>query len=277
MISKIIKTISIIIGWFFVIFFIIFAIVYYKYPIPLLCFLICSFLACPLIQRLPIKLKLWLRIPLAFILFTVATIHIPESNQYKETIPTSDVSISTITESKSVSTTESESTSNLALNSKESNNDNVLQEGNTNDNTEENKPFISEEEFKSQCIEYWHDDIFFSEKPSKGEYIKLDLFVEEMRFFDLDAVYAWPSSDLINEYDLQRDFFYCGVQRKDKYSYVGGQINLFFSNQYECSSSDINVGDHLILYGEVIEFSTTSTDGYNYCSVIPRYIENNGQ
>lgn len=131
--------------------------------------------------------------------------------------------------------------------------------------------------FKLQCKELWHDDIFFSNSISKGNYVKLDLFVEEARFFDTAASYAWPSSDLITNYDLQRDFFYCGVQRKDEYSYVGGQINLFFSNQYECSSSDINVGDHLIVYGEIIEFSTNTTDGYNYCSVIPRYIENNGQ
>lgn len=134
-----------------------------------------------------------------------------------------------------------------------------------------------EENFKLQCKELWHDDIFFSNSISKGNYVKLDLFVEEARFFDTVAAYAWPSSDLITDYDLQKDFFYCGVQREDEYSYVGGQINLFFSNQYECSSSDISVGDHLIVYGEVIEFSTNTADGYNYCSIIPRYIENNGQ
>lgn len=136
---------------------------------------------------------------------------------------------------------------------------------------------LSEEEYRKKCKELWHDDIFFGHGIDNGDLVKLDLFVEEERFFKIEALYGLPITELIDNYDLQRTFFYCGVQRKEEFSYIGGQINLFFSNLYDYSSSDIKEGDHLIIYGEIVEFSINTSDGYNYCSVIPRYIENNGQ
>lgn len=272
MISKIIKTVFTIIGWFFFIFFIIFAIIYHEFPVPLLCFLICGFLACPLIRQLPVKFKLWLRIPLSIFLFAVAMNHIPE-----EVYLNKDYSTNTNTdseESKSPSTEENKESTNLNQENTPKKQEKTIEPVSLNDN--ENS-ILSEEDFKLKCTELWHDDIFFSDSIAEGDYVKLDLFVEEARFFLSNAIYTWPSSDLIEKYDLQRDFFYCGIQRENENSYIGGQINLFFSNQYDCSSSDINTGDHLIIYGEIVEFSTTSTDGYNYCSIVPRYIENNGQ
>lgn len=266
--KKAFKNISLFIGWAFVIFFLMFVITYYEFHIPLLCFLSCAFLSCPLIKRLPIKIKLWIRIPLAFILFIIAILHIPE-----EYDPTENIKMSDIVEQET-SVLPKEETDILTS---DSISDDSLSEKSREDNAPEKESLLSEDEFKLQCKEYWHDDIFFSDTLSEGDYIKLNLFVEEARFFESDAAYVWPSSDLIKKYDLQKDFFYCGVQRKDEFSYVGGQINLFFSSQYECSSAGIDTGDHLVVYGEIIEFSTTSVDGYNYCSVIPRYIENNGQ
>lgn len=136
---------------------------------------------------------------------------------------------------------------------------------------------LSETDYKAQCQELWHDDIFFSDNDLEGQLVKLDLFVEEGRFFESDAMYNVTTSDFIKEYDLQRSFYFCGVQRKDDYSYMGGHISLYFTNKYGFSSSDMKEGDHLIVYGEIVDYSTMSWDGYNSCGIIPRFIENNGQ
>lgn len=136
---------------------------------------------------------------------------------------------------------------------------------------------LSEEEYKSMCEELWHDDIFFSEDSLQGKYVKLDLFVEESRFFKVDAVYDTIASEMIKKHNLKREFFYCGVQRKDEYSYIGGQVSLYFSDNYDLEPSNISVGDHLIVWGEIIDYATNYKTGYNYCDIIPRYIENNGQ
>lgn len=273
-----------IIGWSLTIFFLIATISYLRTPLTAICTLICCVISCPLSQKTPFKIPLWARGIFVFFFFILGMLIYPRSSEIQpinnkinfseplnqETVES--ISSNNETDIKSENNSKPNVSDNNSL--KESiDEDKGFTEAQTSTNAEE----LSDEEFQMQCTELWHDDIFFSNNISKGNYVKLDLFVEEARFFDLDAVYVWPSSDLITTYDLRRDFFYCGVQREDEYSYVGGQINLLFSNQYECSSSDINVGDHLIVYGEVIEFSTITTDGYNYCSVIPRYIENNGQ
>lgn len=136
---------------------------------------------------------------------------------------------------------------------------------------------LSEEEYKKLCEELWHDDIFFSEDNLEGKHVKLDLFVEESRFFKTEAHYIESVSRMIDEYNLCRDLFSCGVQREAENSYVLGQISLYFSNDYDISPSDISIGDHLIVYGEIIDYSKDYYDGYNDCHIVARYIENKGQ
>lgn len=146
-----------------------------------------------------------------------------------------------------------------------------------NKSVDKDYSILSESDYKSQCQELWHDDIFFSDNDLEGQLVKLDLFVEEGRFFESDAMYNVTTSDFIKEYDLQRSFYFCGVPRKDDYSYMGRHISLYFTNKYGFSSSDMKEGDHLIVYGEIIDYSTMTSDGYNSCGIIPRFIENNGQ
>ncbi|MEZ3488333.1 MAG: zinc-ribbon domain-containing protein [Lachnospiraceae bacterium] len=143
--------------------------------------------------------------------------------------------------------------------------------------TEVDIDLLPENEYKAQCEPLWHDDIFFSKDNLEGKYVQLDLFVEESYFFEADAIYNSFATDFIKEFDLQRDFYKCGVQRKDTDSYMGGQIELYFSNSCGHSASEMTVGDHLIVYGKIIDYSTHSADGYNACSIIPKYIDNNGQ
>lgn len=136
---------------------------------------------------------------------------------------------------------------------------------------------MSEDEYKNACNELWYDDIFFSEDDLTGTYVKLDLFIEESYYFTIDDMYYnAATSDFINQYDLKRTFFKCGVKRKDSDSYVGtGQVTLYFPKECGYSADNFQLGEHIILYGEIISYSTNTWDGYNSCSIIPKYIERN--
>ena len=79
--------------------------------------------------------------------------------------------------------------------------------------------------------------------------------------------------DFINEHNLQREFLDCGVLRKDANSYVGGQISLYFSDDGDYKASDFEIEKKIIIYGDIVDYSTNTWDGYNTCGIVPRYIE----
>jgi len=130
---------------------------------------------------------------------------------------------------------------------------------------------LSDEEYMAQCEQLWHDNIFFSSDSLEGKLVKLDLFVEEEMIFE-EADYL--NSDTLSEYQIKRNYYNCGVKREGSDSYMSpGKLRLCFSDKYSYSASDINVGDNIVVYGEVIDYSTISWDGYNFCVVVPRFIE----
>lgn len=141
-------------------------------------------------------------------------------------------------------------------------------ESSENGNIEE-----TEEEYKAKCNELWYDDIFFSEENLNGKFVKLDVFFEEARYFTMDSAYDSSVQELKEQWDIYRDFYYCGVLREDADSYVGGQITIYFSEKYDLRPSDYECGQHAIVYGEFIQYKTSTWDGYNTCSIIPKYIE----
>lgn len=293
--SKIISVLMSIVFWILTVFFLIMAVGFITSPVMLLCFLGCAIFSCPLINRLPIKVSFRIRIPVILVLFIIAGFSTPpyieneqdNSNAIAEINPP-DSTKNTDKEDKSIKETDSENetnnetdmvnsedlTSDISNNPEEPITEDAASHSIKNSSVEE---ILSEEEFKAQCTELWHDDVFFSDSLSVGDYVKLDLFLEEERYFNADSIYNNIASDFINEHNLQRSFYYCGVRREDEMSYMGGQLSLYFPEDCGYSASDMTVGDHLIFYGEVIEFSTNTVDGYNYCGIIPRYIENNGQ
>lgn len=138
---------------------------------------------------------------------------------------------------------------------------------------EESVDVMTEEEYKKYCEELWHDDIFFSEENLKGHHVRLEIYIEEGGYFEIYT--DQTTRDFIDEYNLQRNLFACGVSRGEPNSYVGGQISLYFSDDYGYKQSDYETGQELIIYGEIIDYSTNTWDGYNVCGVIPRYIEKN--
>lgn len=141
----------------------------------------------------------------------------------------------------------------------------------TEENTETDIDALSEEEYKEYCKELWYDDIFFSEENLKGTHVRLEIYVEEWKFFN--TYVDQTTQEFINQYNLQRNVSACGVSRGEENSYVGGQIYVYFSDDYEYQQSDYETGKELIIYGEIVDYSTYTWDGYNVCGVIPRYIE----
>ena len=130
---------------------------------------------------------------------------------------------------------------------------------------------LSEQQYKEYCEELWHDDVFFSKDNLKGRHVRLEVYIEESMRFE-----TFPDQtviDFINEYNLQRDLFACGVSRGEPNSYVGGQISIYFSDDYGYKQSYYETGQELIIYGEIVDYSRNTWDGYNICGVIPRYID----
>lgn len=133
---------------------------------------------------------------------------------------------------------------------------------------------LTEEEYKNSCTEMWYDDVFFSESSFKGKKVKLHLFLEEAYFFTADDMLSVSNSEFYSQNNLYRDFYKCGVLRKDENSYVGGQIDVFFNQDYGVAPSDYECGDKLIMYGEVVHCATATWSGYNQVYFIPKYVEN---
>lgn len=139
---------------------------------------------------------------------------------------------------------------------------------------EESADAVNDIDYKSKCEELWYDDIFFSKESLKGKYVKLYLFVEEENAFSIeDSMYDSTVSAFIQGNDLQRTFYKCGVLHEGTNSYVGGQIDLFIPSDSDCLPDGFGVEKKIVLYGEIVNYSTSTWNGYNECGVIPRYID----
>lgn len=141
------------------------------------------------------------------------------------------------------------------------------------DDAREEMDSLSEEDYKSKCNELFYDEVFFGEENMEGEYVKIHVFFSEKMFFDSDSNYNDTLSNMIDEYNLNRDFFNCCVLRKDTDSYVGQHIEVLFSDNYSLSPGDYEEGQKAIIYGKVIHNATNTWDGYNQMFVIPKYID----
>jgi len=131
---------------------------------------------------------------------------------------------------------------------------------------------LSEKDYKANCKEMWYDDIFFGKTDISGTYVKLNLFIEESDMFK--TIPDDSTINFIKKYNLNREFFKCGVKRKSEDSYAGvGQVNLYFSNNNSCDKSKYKESDHIIIYGQIVNYGLNTWNGYNICGIIPQYIE----
>ena len=132
---------------------------------------------------------------------------------------------------------------------------------------------LTKEEYKELCKEIYYDEVFFGDDLSKGDFVELHLMVSENYYFTMDSLYSDSFSDLMDKWDLHRDFKKCSVLRENEDSYFGvGKVDLYFSNKYELNPIDYQPGDKIIIYGEIISFYKDEWDGYNDVVIIPKYI-----
>ena len=132
---------------------------------------------------------------------------------------------------------------------------------------------LSESEYKNSCNELYYDDIFFGDENLEGQLVKLDLFVSEYYFFTNDDMQKEMINDFYYEYNLKRDFLKCCVRREGENSYVGRQIDVFFSEDYRLDYSLFSAGQNVTVYAEVVRWSNNTMDGYNTVSIVPRFYE----
>lgn len=142
----------------------------------------------------------------------------------------------------------------------------------------ETKTELTEEEYKSLCEELYYNDIFFGDKNLEGQYVKLHLFISESYYYEADALYGSSYTEYYEKYKIQRDFYKCCVMREETKddtipSYVGSQITMWFSGNYDLKHSDYKSGQKIIVYAEVVSWSNNTWDGYNSVTIIPKYIE----
>lgn len=133
---------------------------------------------------------------------------------------------------------------------------------------------LTEDDYKEICNELYYDDIFFGETNLEGEYIKLHVFLSEKMYFTSNNMLSDTFKQYDNLYDLNKDFYKCCILRKDTTSYVGQQINMWFSNNYELNPGDYKTGQKIIVYGQIISWNNNTMNGYNSVTIIPKYIEN---
>ena len=109
---------------------------------------------------------------------------------------------------------------------------------------------------------------------TSGDYVKLHLMISESYYFEMENIYSSSFSELMDKWSLYRDFYRCSVLRENEDSYVGvGKIDLYFSSNYELTPNKYDLGNKIVIYGEVISFSNNTVNGYNDVVIIPKYIE----
>lgn len=132
---------------------------------------------------------------------------------------------------------------------------------------------LSESEYKQKCRTLYYDDVFFGEENLDEQLVKLDLLVSEGMFFTSEDMQKGFLNDFYYEHNLQRDFYKCCVKREGENSYVGQQITMFFTEDYNLDYRDFYVGQKITVYAEVVMWSDNTMDGYNSLYIIPRYYE----
>lgn len=137
---------------------------------------------------------------------------------------------------------------------------------------------LSESDYKAQCTEMYHDDIFFNDSDLEGKLVKVNLFLEEPYTFNAKSIIDTLTLDFIKKNSAQKDYFKCGVQREpNSMSYVGGQLELYFTDKSDLKCQDYTTGQHVTVYGQIVGYNMgkNTWKGYAQCELLARYIEVN--
>lgn len=131
----------------------------------------------------------------------------------------------------------------------------------------------TEDEYKAMCQEMFYDEVFFGNDNLEGAYVKLHLFLSEKYYFDNDVIYSDTYKEYFEKYHMNKDFYKCCVLREGSDSYVGNQINMWFSEDFDLNPDNYETGQKIVVYAEVISWSNNTWNGYNSVTIIPKYIE----
>lgn len=129
---------------------------------------------------------------------------------------------------------------------------------------------LTEEEYKNLCQEMYHEDFFDKEVPLNA-YVKFYALTSKKIKYGPTDVQGMLVSDITEQYNLDWSCLGCATmweKTKDDAvpSYFGESIFLMFENDGTYSLDSFNTGEHLIVYGKIIQTN-------NGIFVLPRYIE----
>lgn len=132
----------------------------------------------------------------------------------------------------------------------------------------------SEEDFKANCKEMDYRDIVFSEDSLEGQYVKLELYMEEPGIIDPEALYDTEWMELIQDYSLDRTSYMVGIRDKETGTYGGtGDTYILFTSKSDYTSSDFKPGMYITFWGKIAEFGKDLWEGHNSAYFVPRFIE----
>lgn len=135
------------------------------------------------------------------------------------------------------------------------------------------KSSLKKSEYKKKCKKMYYDDVFFGEKDLTGKLVKLNVFVKKNCLFEPVSLSDYDFQD---EWKIKRNCFETSVKRKKGNSYAGmGIVKLYFSSKkkYKIDTNWITEGKKFTVYGEVVNWSDNTYDGYNDVSIVVRFIE----
>lgn len=129
---------------------------------------------------------------------------------------------------------------------------------------------LTEEEYKNLCQEMYHEDFFEKEVPLNS-YVKFYAFTSKKIKYGPTDVQGMLVSDITEQYNLDWSCLGCATmweKTKDDAvpSYFGESIFLMFTNDGTYNLDSFNTGEHLIVYGKIIQTN-------NGTFILPRYIE----
>lgn len=139
----------------------------------------------------------------------------------------------------------------------------------TESETEEVKVY-TEEEYKALCQVVYYDDVFEKEL-EVGKYVKIHGFISGKGSYSYSDMFGIIIDDIRKEYDLEKKYVSSCVLHEEKTdynmpTYVGESVYLLFDKENSLSPDDLESGEKVIIYGEVVQ-------NWSGVFIIPKYIE----
>lgn len=129
---------------------------------------------------------------------------------------------------------------------------------------------LTEQEYKSLCIEVYNDDVF-KETVDNGTKVKIYVMASEKYDYSPTSMQGILVEKITKKYNLETSCLGCTVMHESTKndavpSYFGEQIYIMFQKDSTFNIDTFKTGQKLIIYGEIIQ----NTNGHY---VLPKYYE----